>query len=123
MTVVAMSQSELTRFDVLQRLDCGEIRIADAMELLGLQRRQIYRLLGRLQQEGAAGLVSRKRGRPSNRRYSDAFLAEVVALVRENYADFGPTLARQDRKSTRLNSSHVRISYAVFCLKKKKTKH
>src|SRR3989442_11933921 len=28
--------------------------------------------------------------------------------------------ARSDRKSTRLNSSHVRISYAVFCLKKKK---
>src|SRR5436305_4830820 len=28
----------------------------------------------------------------------------------------------EDRKSTRLNSSHVRISYAVFCLKKKKTK-
>src|SRR3989442_2361431 len=31
-------------------------------------------------------------------------------------------LQSQDRKSTRLNSSHVRISYAVFCLKKKKTK-
>src|SRR5471030_3369661 len=29
--------------------------------------------------------------------------------------------ARQDRKSTRLNSSHLGISYAVFCLKKKKT--
>src|SRR5207249_9656707 len=29
----------------------------------------------------------------------------------------------QDRKSTRLNSSHVSISYAVFCLKKKKNKH
>src|SRR3989442_6962461 len=29
---------------------------------------------------------------------------------------------RRDRKSTRLNSSHVRISYAVFCLKKKKKK-
>src|SRR3712207_9009461 len=28
----------------------------------------------------------------------------------------------QDRKSTRLNSSHANISYAVFCLKKKKTK-
>src|SRR5215471_21170746 len=28
---------------------------------------------------------------------------------------------RRDRKSTRLNSSHVEISYAVFCLKKKKT--
>src|SRR5690606_39698021 len=31
------------------------------------------------------------------------------------------TVARQDRKSTRLNSSHVKISYAVFCLKKKNT--
>src|SRR5947209_8815606 len=31
--------------------------------------------------------------------------------------------ARQDRKSTRLNSSHANISYAVFCLKKKKTTH
>src|SRR5690606_41790715 len=29
---------------------------------------------------------------------------------------------RRDRKSTRLNSSHVKISYAVFCLKKKKKK-
>src|SRR5438874_9033267 len=29
---------------------------------------------------------------------------------------------RRDRKSTRLNSSHVEISYAVFCLKKKKKK-
>src|SRR5690348_17507685 len=31
-------------------------------------------------------------------------------------------LLREDRKSTRLNSSHPSISYAVFCLKKKKTK-
>src|SRR5690349_23508458 len=31
-----------------------------------------------------------------------------------------PAIARRDRKSTRLNSSHVEISYAVFCLKKKK---
>src|SRR5260221_4143394 len=33
----------------------------------------------------------------------------------------GTSLAGQDRKSTRLNSSHTVISYAVFCLKKKKT--
>ena len=95
MTVLTMSAAEITRFDTLMRVDRGEIRIPDAMELLGLQRRQIYWLLRRLRQEGAAGLVSRKRGRPSNRRFSDAFRAEVVALVREHYADFGPTLARE----------------------------
>src|SRR5690349_22710363 len=35
-------------------------------------------------------------------------------------SDSGPGSATSDRKSTRLNSSHVEISYAVFCLKKKK---
>src|SRR6266540_4348249 len=34
----------------------------------------------------------------------------------------GPGTERRDRKSTRLNSSHITISYAVFCLKKKKKK-
>src|SRR6266700_7302551 len=34
----------------------------------------------------------------------------------------GPGASRRDRKSTRLNSCHVKISYAVFCLKKKKKK-
>src|SRR3712207_7953598 len=35
----------------------------------------------------------------------------------------GSATARPDRKSTRLNSSHANISYAVFCLKKKTTYH
>src|SRR5688572_31630703 len=35
----------------------------------------------------------------------------------------GPGVGQEDRKSTRLNSSHSQISYAVFCLKKKKKKH
>src|SRR5690554_7243727 len=51
-------------------------------------------------------------------------------LMRHYYSmfhDFGMSCAqvlatKRDRKSTRLNSSHVRISYAVFCLKKKKKK-
>src|SRR5690606_39356265 len=37
-------------------------------------------------------------------------------------ADFDHSFEERDRKSTRLNSSHVKISYAVFCLKKKKRK-
>src|SRR6266508_6152121 len=40
-----------------------------------------------------------------------------AAAVRGGWVDW---FAREDRKSTRLNSSHVAISYAVFCLKKKK---
>src|SRR5690606_40012369 len=37
--------------------------------------------------------------------------------------DWSASTDRKDRKSTRLNSSHVKISYAVFCLKKKKMMH
>src|SRR5207249_10585483 len=43
-------------------------------------------------------------------------------LTQGNSFDVGIKHDFQDRKSTRLNSSHVSISYAVFCLKKKKKK-
>src|SRR3712207_7477398 len=43
-------------------------------------------------------------------------------LVVPFHCDRCGALAKVDRKSTRLNSSHANISYAVFCLKKKKTK-
>src|SRR2546427_8856970 len=41
---------------------------------------------------------------------------------RWNRLRFPAVISRRDRKSTRLNSSHSQISYAVFCLKKKKKK-
>src|SRR5690242_21484019 len=40
----------------------------------------------------------------------------------ERYLDSALGMQREDRKSTRLNSSHMSISYAVFCLKKKRKK-
>src|SRR3712207_8180939 len=43
-------------------------------------------------------------------------------VVRPGEAVAGAEPQEQDRKSTRLNSSHANISYAVFCLKKKKKK-
>src|SRR5690554_7770402 len=50
-------------------------------------------------------------------RYGIVLITETVA---EQIMDRIIDLSERDRKSTRLNSSHVRISYAVFCLKKKK---
>src|SRR5690625_6197954 len=49
-------------------------------------------------------------------------IAESAQVLDVSNAAFSARLsrARKDRKSTRLNSSHVAISYAVFCLKKKK---
>src|SRR3712207_8051310 len=55
---------------------------------------------------------------------ADAPLAQSVVAVdrRADEGDLAVALV-QDRKSTRLNSSHANISYAVFCLKKKKYDH
>src|SRR5438874_3821848 len=50
----------------------------------------------------------------------DLFLAPLLAVAILNFVHPAESLfAVPDRKSTRLNSSHVEISYAVFCLKKK----
>src|SRR5207249_11419745 len=55
--------------------------------------------------------------------FQDAGLAEAKSVVDIPVLGLGETTLFQDRKSTRLNSSHVSISYAVFCLKKKKNKN
>lgn len=95
MTVLAMSHGELSRFDTLMRVGRGDLRVEDAAALLGLKRRQVFRLLQRLRSEGASGVVSRKRGRPGNRRHSEALRKQIIEIVREHYSDFGPTLARE----------------------------
>src|SRR2546430_10401440 len=46
----------------------------------------------------------------------------LIVVPSQRKARAGPSV-NADRKSTRLNSSHSQISYAVFCLKKKKKKH
>src|SRR5690625_6787048 len=53
-------------------------------------------------------------GRAMEALISDGYFAGVADITTTEWAD------QVDRKSTRLNSSHVAISYAVFCLKKKK---
>jgi hypothetical protein len=52
-------------------------------------------LLRKFLADGAAGLASKKRGRRSNRALSDVYRSTVLGIVRERYADFGPTLAAE----------------------------
>ena len=81
MPVVSMSKKEFDRLEVLLGIRSGRLRVADACELLGLKRRQVFRLLAGLKHGGAASLVSKRRGRPSNNRLPEAYRDLALSLV------------------------------------------
>jgi Winged helix-turn helix len=58
-----MSDVELRRVEVLQDLDRRRLTFAAAVQLLGLERRQVFRLLKAYRVEGPTGLTSKRRGR------------------------------------------------------------
>src|SRR5258706_7536831 len=95
MGMVVMSKRELNRLDVLARLDSDRLTARAAAELMAITPRQTYRLLRRYRDGGASAIASQRRGRPSNNRWPDVVRDHAIALVRERYADFGPTFAAE----------------------------
>ena len=90
---VALTVGELDRLQVMSRLAERRLTRRRAAALLGLSERQIRRLYRAFARAGAAGVASRRRGRPSNRRLPAARRDRALSLIRELYADFGPTFA------------------------------
>jgi len=106
-----MSSRELDRLQVLGRVAERRLTQQEAARLLGVTGRQLRRLWKSYQRDGATGLISRKRGRRSNNRLPAAAKDLVVALVRERYADFGPTFAQEklaERHGLRVSVSTLR---------------
>jgi len=52
-----------------------------AAELVGVSRRQMTRLVRAFRDNGAAGLISKKRGKPSNRRYTNGYRDYVLEFI------------------------------------------
>jgi hypothetical protein len=75
-----MSDRELARLKVLRDLASGRLTVSAATELLGLERRQVLRLSKAYQEDGATALISKKRGRASNRQTPAAPTPGACAL-------------------------------------------
>ena len=90
---LTLSHKELDRLQILTRITDRRLTRRRAAELLKLTERQVYRLYAAFQARGAAGLACASRGRPSHRKISADVRERALALIRENYRDFGPTLA------------------------------
>ena len=90
-----MSRKERDRRDVMLRHKRGEILLKEAAWQMQVSVRQAIRIKQDFEKEGDAGLVHKSRDMPSNRGYPEEFRKQILNIYRENYPDFGPTLASE----------------------------
>lgn len=111
MGLIAMSERDLQRIEVLSKVTAGRMTVVSAAHVLDLSERQVRRLLERMRTGGAASIRHKAIGRRSNNRISDGVRDYAMTLVRERYADFGPTLATEklaERDGLRVSRETVR---------------
>ena len=90
-----MSRKELNRLEIIIKVSRKELSQRKASEHLGISIRQIQRLLRNYRLEGSPSLVSKRRGKRSNRSLSLEVKVQIINIIRDNYLDFGPTLATE----------------------------
>ena len=90
-----MSQKEALRAQVMELLMAGKIDRKEASQRLAVSARQIKRIVRRYRTAGLPGLISKKRGVPSNRRLTDTTRRLAIEAIGTHYRDFGPTLASE----------------------------
>jgi len=90
-----MSYQEIDRVGVVKLVETKKLSQIAGSKRLNISSRQMRRLQHRYRQEGVSGLISKRRGKPSNNKLSEAVKSEIRSLLREKYSDFGPTLAHE----------------------------
>lgn len=90
---VMMSERELNRIEVLAQVDDERLSVQNGANMLAITKRQMFRLLKTYRTDGAAAIRHKARGKTPNNKIHKAKRDYALALVKESYADFGPTLA------------------------------
>jgi len=73
----------------------GSRTTESAAGVLGMSLRQVQRLVARYRDGGGGALIHKSRGRPASNKLGQGVRELVLELVRQNYRDFGPTLAAE----------------------------
>lgn len=106
-----MTLKEAERYQWIQELESKNISLKGVSKKLGLSYRQTRRIRMRYRKEGVKGLVSKRRGRESPHQLPRGVKEQVLKLLKEIYADYGPTLAMEklrDRHSLHISKETVR---------------
>lgn len=89
--LLTMSQKELTRHEIIARVCKRELKQSKAAKMLDISPRHVKRLCRTYRQQGALGMVSKRRGKSSNNGLPEAIKQQIIVLAKEKYNDFGPT--------------------------------
>jgi len=108
---ITMSHAEIDRLSIIESTIHRYITQVAAAKQLKLSVRQVKRLVSNYHSEGPQGLVSKRRGKPSNNRIAYAIRQEALALIRSRYSDFSPTFAHE-----KLTECH-QLSFSVETLR------
>ncbi len=90
-----MSTKELSRAEIFSGLQQKNLCQRKAAEVLGISIRQVRRLFREYKKHGTRALISKKRGKPSNHQLPAAVKELALALIQQDYPDFGPTFAHE----------------------------
>ena len=93
--LIVVSKKACRRYGIIEQVEARRMTQMKAAEVLGMTDRHFRRLLKAYRQHGAAGLASKKGGKPSYNRLPDQLKTKVVRIVKKDLEGFGPTLARE----------------------------
>ena len=122
---INMSKKEISRLEIMQRIEQKTLKQSEAAKLMGISIRQVKRLYRNYREKGAEGLISKRRGKPSNNQLDEIRKEEVIDLLHSQYSDFGPTLAREkivEKHGIQISTESVRQIQIAEGLWKAKTK-
>lgn len=89
------TMNEVNRLKAIQDVVDRRLTTHLAAERLGISDRHCRRLLQRYRTDGPLGMADRRCGKPSNYQPPDGLAERAIQIIRERYADFGPTLATE----------------------------
>jgi len=123
---ISMSRKETERITIMDNLIAKRIKQKHASRQLGISVRQIQRMVKRYKREGVSGLIHRSRGRVGNKAMRKEKKNSIVLLIKQQYPDFGPTLAAEklfERDGISVSEEKVRqlmIAEGVWKAKQRK---
>jgi transposase len=124
--LLTMSTKELERLSTIEKTIAKRLTQMIAAQYLGVTVRQINRLVKKYKQNGPEGLISKQRGNPSNRKYTDEKIEAIKTLVVKHYYDFGPKFAAEklyEKHGIKVNKETLRqwmVEWGLWKAKRQK---